>query len=248
MAKPRFTGTAVPAWPRNSHLPPRDAHVTRRLDPADPRSRRPEVPGEESRAALAERTRRGAGARIGARPTPSAIASVAGSGQAELARSCHCRRGDCRHARIGCPRHVGERISPAVFSPASTAGVFHQATYRRGAVSSARFTADGQSFVYSASWENGPWRAYLGRSLSPDVRDLGVDDARILSISRAGDMAVLIGAQNIVHVFGTPTLARVPLAGGAHRPMETGIIDADWIPGTEIAVVHGTLAVAGSGG
>ena len=63
----------------------------------------------------------------------------------------------------------------------------------------------------------------------PDVRDLGVDDARILSISRAGDMAVLIGAQNIVRVFGTPTLARVPLAGGAHRPMETGIIDADWI-------------------
>ena len=46
-------------------------------------------------------------------------------------------------------------------------------------------------------------------------------------------MAVLIGAQNIVRVFGTPTLARVPLAGGAHRPMETGIIDADWIPGTE---------------
>jgi len=122
---------------------------------------------------------------------------------------------------------------PAVFSPGSTAGVFHQATYRRGAVSSARFTADGQSFVYSASWENGPWRVYLGRPRNPDVRDLGVDGARIVSISRAGDMAVLMGAQNIVRVLGTPTLTRVPLAGGAHRPLETGIIDADWIPGTE---------------
>jgi hypothetical protein len=122
---------------------------------------------------------------------------------------------------------------PAVFSPGRTAGVFHQATFRRGAVSSARFTVDGQSFVYSASWENGPWRVYLGRPRNPDVRDLGVDGARILSISRAGDMAVLIGAQNIVRVLGTRTLARVPLAGGAHRSLESGIIDADWIPWTE---------------
>ena len=74
---------------------------------------------------------------------------------------------------------------------------FRQVTYRRGAVSSARFTPDGQSFVYSASWEGQPYAAFLGRPESPDVRDLQLADARILSISRAGDMAMLFGPQNI---------------------------------------------------
>ena len=129
--------------------------------------------------------------------------------------------------------------TPAMFSPPGAAGVFRQVSFRRGAVSSARFTSDGQSFVYSASWENGPWRIYLGRSQSPDVRDLGLDGARILSVSRAGDMAVLMGPQNIVRAFGTRTLARVPMAGGARRDLHAGIVDADWIPnGETLAVVR----------
>ena len=104
-------------------------------------------------------------------------------------------------------------------------------------MSSARFTPDGQSFVYSASWEGQPYAAFLGRPESPDARDLQLKDARILSISRAGDMAVLFGPQNIARAFGVRTLARIPMAGGARRDVLTGVVDADWIPGTDALAV-----------
>src|SRR4029453_3013271 len=94
-----------------------------------------------------------------------------------------------------------------------------------------------QSFVYSASWEGQPYAAYLGRAESPDVRDLQLEDARILSISRTGDMAMLFGPQNIARAFGVRTLARIPMAGGARRDVLTGVVDADWIPGTDALAV-----------
>jgi hypothetical protein len=104
-------------------------------------------------------------------------------------------------------------------------------------VSSARFTPDQQSFVYSASWEGKPYAAFLGRPESPDVRDLQLENARIVSISRAGDMAMLFGQQDISRMLGTRTLARVPMAGGGRRDVLTGVVDADWIPGTNTLAV-----------
>jgi hypothetical protein len=114
---------------------------------------------------------------------------------------------------------------------------YRPVTYHRGVVSSARFTPDGRSFVYSASWEGRPYAAFLGRSESGDARDLQLKDARILSISRAGEMAVLFGPQNVARAFGARTLARIPVAGGTRRDMLTGIVDADWIPGTDALAV-----------
>ena len=116
---------------------------------------------------------------------------------------------------------------------------YRQVTFRNGVVSSARFTPDGQSFVYSASWDGRPYGAFLGRDQSEDARDLQLKDARIVSISRAGDMALLLGPQNLERTYGVRTLARVPMAGGARRDLLTGVVDADWIPGTDtLAVVR----------
>ncbi len=50
-------------------------------------------------------------------------------------------------------------------------------------------------------------------------------------------MAVLFGPQNSTHTFGERTLARIPIAGGARRDMLTGVVDADWIPGTDTLAV-----------
>src|SRR5688572_21230420 len=111
------------------------------------------------------------------------------------------------------------------------------ATFRKGIVSAARFTPDGQSFVYSASWEGQPYAAFLARPGNPDARDLQLQDARIMSISQAGDMAVLFGGQNITHTWGTRMLARIPMAGGARRDMLSGVVDADWIPGSDALAV-----------
>ena len=136
---------------------------------------------------------------------------------------CADRRRVCGDGAVDVAQTRRRRVSPV--------------TFRKGAVSSARFTPDGQSFVYSASWEGQPYAAFLGRPGSPDARDLQLKDSRILSISRAGDMAVLFGPQNITHTFGVRTLARIPMAGGARRDMLTGVVDADWIPGTDALAV-----------
>jgi len=141
---------------------------------------------------------------------------------------------------------AGAAITAAAFAavalsiwPEPSVAQYLPATFRKGAVSSARFTPDGQSFVYSASWENQPYAAFLGRPANPDARDLQLKDARIMSISRAGDMAVLFGPQNITETFGARTLARIPMAGGARRDVLTGVVDADWISGTDaLAVVR----------
>jgi hypothetical protein len=141
---------------------------------------------------------------------------------------------------------AGAALTAAVFAAAlpwlrtrSAVARYQQVTFRKGVVSSARFTADGQSLVYSASWEGQPYGAFLGRLTGADARDLQLKDARILSVSLAGEMAVLFGPQNIQEAFGVRTLARIPMAGGARRDVLAGVVDADWIPGTDaLAVIH----------
>ena len=110
-------------------------------------------------------------------------------------------------------------------------------TFRKGVVSSARFTPDGRSFVYTASWEGQPYAAFHGSPEGPDARDLQLRDARILSISRAGDLAMLFGPQTIERAFGVRTLARIPMLGGARRDLLTGVVEADWIAGTDTLAV-----------
>jgi len=116
-------------------------------------------------------------------------------------------------------------------------GKYGRVTFRHGNVSSARYTPDGQSFVYTASWDGQPYETFLGRPGSPDARNLALDTGKILSISRASDMAVLFGPQNIIRAFGQRTLGRVPMAGGARRDLLEGVMDADWIPGTDTLAV-----------
>jgi hypothetical protein len=107
-------------------------------------------------------------------------------------------------------------------------------------VSSARFTPDGLSFVYSASWEGQRYAAFLGRPGNPDARDLQLQDARIMSISRAGDMAVLFGPQNITHTWGLRTLARIPDGWWIATRHASGC-GCRLIPGTDaLAVIRDT--------
>lgn len=108
---------------------------------------------------------------------------------------------------------------------------FRRLTYRRGDVAAARFSPDRQTVLFSAQWGNEPTSIFSMRPGSRESRPLGLPEGRVVSISSAGEMAILLGT----HL--PATLARMPLSGGAPREILENVNDADWSPdGSSLAV------------
>src|SRR5262245_23310323 len=120
---------------------------------------------------------------------------------------------------------------------------FRQLTFRGAGIGTARFAPDGQTIVFSSQTEGKPPELYSMRVDSPEVRSLGLPPAQIMSISKAGQMAILLaprhglgprvghmGFEQWIHrdpflVGGT--LAEVALAGGAPRELLDDVSFAD---------------------
>jgi Tol biopolymer transport system component len=114
--------------------------------------------------------------------------------------------------------------------------VYERLTYRRGDVTSARFTPDGQTIIYSAEWDNAPSTIYSTRAGSRESRSLGFPPGKILSLSPTGEMAILGGT--LANTFDSGILSRAPLAGGAPREFLANVIDADWADESNLAVIR----------
>ena len=155
-----------------------------------------------------------------------------------------------REVRVSAaPRRYGIALWAALVVVALTGGVyvgsqflkapqpaFERLTYRRGDVSGARFSPDGQTVLFSAQWAAEPITIFSMRPGSRESRPLDLPPSRILSIGSSGDMAILMGSASS-GVAGT--LARVPLSGGAPRAILENVNDADWSPdGNSLAVSH----------
>ncbi len=108
---------------------------------------------------------------------------------------------------------------------------FRRLTFSRGTIQSARFVQDGNSIVYSASWRGAKTsQLYDVRTDAVESRSLGISDARILSISKTGQMALLTKKG---------ILAQAPLSGGSLRELMENVINADWAPdGKNLVVVR----------
>ena len=72
-----------------------------------------------------------------------------------------------------------ERVSEATF---------HRLTFRRGEVRTARFAPDGDTLVYSASWDGNPSEIFVANRRSPEARPLGVNDADLLAIAKSTEL------------------------------------------------------------
>ena len=105
-----------------------------------------------------------------------------------------------------------------------------QLTFRRIASNAAKFAPDGQ-IVYAAG-DMGLFSARLG---TREPRSLGLPHANVMSISSAGELAILLVSSRVA------TLATVPLAGGgAPRELLESVNSAAWAPdGKSLAVIHG---------
>jgi serine/threonine protein kinase len=116
---------------------------------------------------------------------------------------------------------------------------FSRVTFERGTVYSARFTPDGRTVVYGASWNGHPLQIY---STIPDsllARPLGLPSAYLLGISPSGELALTIhGRPGSRLEFQDGMLARSPMIGGTPREVLQDVVWADWSPDGELAVVH----------
>jgi eukaryotic-like serine/threonine-protein kinase len=134
--------------------------------------------------------------------------------------------------------------SPFVYSAGKKAGfveppAFHQITFSRGEVGGALFAPDGQTIVYSASWEGKPWEMFINRPESPESRPFGLGTAEILAVSKSGELAVSLNRRQLRPFLRTGRLARISIAGGAPRDILDDVQLADWsADGQSLAIVR----------
>jgi eukaryotic-like serine/threonine-protein kinase len=108
--------------------------------------------------------------------------------------------------------------------------LFTRLTFRGGHLSSARFSPDGHTIVYSASFGDEPLQLYTTRPDAPQSRELGIKDSSILAISKQDELAVTLNHVQAAANAGGGTLARMPLTGGSPRELNDMVGSADWAP------------------
>jgi len=115
---------------------------------------------------------------------------------------------------------------------------YQQITFRTGTVGNARFTPD-DNIVYSATWEDSIEQLFLSRKGDAGATPLGLKNAELLSISKAGELAIRLHQIGHGGYAFTGTLARLPLSGGTPRETLDNVGDADWAAdGENMAVVR----------
>jgi WD40 repeat protein len=122
--------------------------------------------------------------------------------------------------------------------PQPTQPTYHQLTYRRGTVYAARFAPDGQTIIYTASWDGRHPELFSTRAGRPESMSLGLLGAQLLAMSPTGEMAVDLRTRfGGFQQFGT--LARLPMGGSAPREILEQVNWADWSKdGSSLAVAR----------
>src|SRR5271156_3679730 len=118
---------------------------------------------------------------------------------------------------------------------------FTQLTFQQGYVDSARFLPNGQGFVCVSRWGSDTALAlYTGQIDSPGLRPLGAAADSLVSVSSGGELLVIQNFQAVGPGYArVGTLARLPVGGGAPRPVLDSVQYADWAPdGKDFAVVR----------
>ncbi|HEY7112018.1 MAG TPA: protein kinase [Thermoanaerobaculia bacterium] len=110
---------------------------------------------------------------------------------------------------------------------------YQQITFGSGTIRTARFAPDGQTLIYSVSWDGNPLKIFLKHPSSPDSLPLELPSANLLGISSSGEMAIALDCRSNHPGVCAGKLARAALTGGAPRDVAEGIQEADWSPDGE---------------
>jgi len=115
-------------------------------------------------------------------------------------------------------RRLGRAVPPS----------YQQITFGSGTIRAARFAPDGQTLVYSASWDGAPLKLFLKHPSSPDSLPLELPSGNLLGISPSGELAIALDCRSNHPGVCAGKLARAALTGGAPRDVAEGIQEADW--------------------
>jgi eukaryotic-like serine/threonine-protein kinase len=132
---------------------------------------------------------------------------------------------------------AGRRATLAARPP--TDAQFHQITYRRGALGDGRFTPDGQNILYTALWDNSDPEIYTVAAKAVGGHSLGIKNARLLAVSKTGELAVALEPKTLTTLLFPGSLARTFADNGAPKPQIVNIVAADFTPdGSSLAIVR----------
>jgi eukaryotic-like serine/threonine-protein kinase len=127
-------------------------------------------------------------------------------------------------------------------SEASAVPDFQRLTFDQPHLGNARFTADGESVLYSSDGESHGGDIYLETLSTSNSQALHLTASQLLAISRQGELAVLgEGQKPMIEVpfrMNSGTLAQVSLGGSAPRELQHDVEAADWSPDGQLAVVR----------
>jgi dipeptidyl aminopeptidase/acylaminoacyl peptidase len=123
-------------------------------------------------------------------------------------------------------------------APASTPVTYEAKTFDRLPVMNARFMPDGQTIVYSSAGRGFAPSLHVISPSAEAPQDLAVPNAHLLSVSRKGELALVVNARYLSQRLYTGTLARMTL-GSSPRAVLESVREADWGPDAEsMAIVH----------
>ena len=120
---------------------------------------------------------------------------------------------------------------------------YHQLTFRKGTVLSARFAPDNRTVIYSAAWGGKDPELFSTRQDSIESRPVGLSQVDLLGLSSKGEIAISLKPSQLPGFFGSlGTLGRTPLTGGtAPREVLENVEWSDWSPDGENLLVVRTV-------
>ncbi len=135
---------------------------------------------------------------------------------------------------------LGAVLALIARGPESTGRLsWHRLTFENGALLSAGFVPGGDKIVFSAEWNGEPAQVYTTRLGLADSKSLVGAPSKLLSVSRTGELAVLLRTRPVGWFVREGTLARVSSDGGAPRELTEHVMDAAWSPdGSQLAIVR----------
>jgi len=132
---------------------------------------------------------------------------------------------------------AGFALGRRALEPERAVPSFHRLTFRRGGAPSARFAPDGKTVLYAAAWDGDPVRVFSRRMERPESFRLDLPDAGLEAVSPSSELLIMLG-RHLGRFWETGTLARVPIGGGAPRPLANDVLGADWGPDGGIAWIR----------